>query len=175
MALFLAVTLSNEDKNKLHIPYNYAISNSSCPRYEDPSAYHITMKKIAENDQNTEIIRLLSEYQRRCTHKKFNVNIKNFYHFDGNIEWMGVNDSLPLYEMKKEIETLAKEMNITIAEDKFSYTPHVTVGFDFQENEGFNHNFDSIPVLVDNITLWGFDEKVNGTHISDILYTVSLK
>ena len=175
MALFLAVTLSNEDKDKLRVPYNYAITNSSCDRYEDPSAYHITMKKIAEDSQNEEIIKLLETYQKKCLHTKFNVNIKNFYHFDGNIEWMGVNNSFGLYEIKNEIETLANEMNIKINDDKFPYTPHVTVGFDFHENDNFNHTFDNIPVLVDNITLWGFDEKLNGTHISDILYTINLR
>lgn len=175
MALFLAVTLSNEDKDKLRIPYNYAIANSSCNRYEDPSAYHITIKKIAENEQNEEIIKLLQAWELEYQHNKFTVDIKNFYHFDGGIEWMGVNNSFELYKIKDEIETVAKSFDININKDKFAYTPHVTIGFDFHENDGFNHVFDSIPVTIDNITLWGFDEKLNGTHISDVLYKMDLK
>ena len=186
MALFLAAIISNEDKEKLNVPLLYLKQHSECPQYEDSSAFHITIRKVCDDDSHYDkVIDILKAWEKEYVHKPFEVKIKNFYHFPGhkegtNIEWMGVHSSFPLYNMKYQIETVANEYaKYDIAynvfeEERFDYNPHVTVGFDLVEHEDFNKNFEPIPIVIRNIVLWGYDTKIRNVHLADILYNINL-
>jgi 2'-5' RNA ligase len=183
MSLFLAVTLSNEDKLKLKKPLNYLQAHADCNRFEEISALHITMKKITTDDsQHGKVIDILKAWEHSYNHAKFTVDVKNFYKFPGGIEWMGINGSFPLYIIKHEIECVADEFAKNLNDykdvfqkDEYSYTPHITVGFDVTEHNDMVRTFDSIPIVVSNIVLWGYDNKLNGVHMADTLYQCDLK
>lgn len=178
MSLFIAALIREEDKSKLQVPLNYFKQHSSGSDYEDLAALHITIKEISNDDQHKEIINLLREWNNRYRRLAFTVQAKDFYNFNNSnnsISWIGINNSLPLYQIKFELEQIAQKMNIPIFNDKFKYTPHITVAFNAECNKNFNSNFKPIDLVIDRIVLWGYDHKIKNVHLASTLYIINLQ
>lgn len=176
MSLYLAVELQPETQQQLYGKLLYLKRNCLCGDWEDPTRFHITVKFISDDDQRHEpVIDVLKHWEQKFQPKKFEVFAKDFCRFPQGVEWIGVNNSLPLYTAKKQIEDCAAELgNMFKKDDHDGYTPHITMGFNVEEGPNLVKEFEGIPVLVDNITLWGYAPKVNGVHIANTLYRVNL-
>jgi len=176
MSLYLAVEISDEDKNKLAEKQVYLKQHCTAEEFEDPTKFHITVRFVSENEQQHEkIIEALKLWQEKYQLSKFQVTAKNFGQFEQGVIWIGVHDCLPLYQMKHQIEECCIEVGNQLRKDDFpNYIPHITMGSGVQESSSLNTVFDGIPILVDNVSLWnGF--KCNDSYIHNKLFDIKLK
>lgn len=175
-SLYIAVEFNDEDKAKLAEKQLYLKQNSKKGDFEDPTKFHITVKFLSNNDIDNELaIKALQLFKERYKVNKFNITAKDFYQFDHNVSWIGVNNSLPLYEIKYQLDDCLKEVGFPLKKDKFKqYTPHITMGYNVIHNDDFNSKFDGINICIDNISLWnGF--KANDKYIHNFIYRVDFE
>jgi 2'-5' RNA ligase len=89
-----------------------------------------------------------------------------------------LSSSTILVSVLKHINATTKIKNTgnTFKKDSHDgYTPHITMGYNVKEGPDLIKEFNGIPIIVDNITLWGYAPKVNKVHIANTLYRINLK
>lgn len=176
MSLYLAIELEREDKQKLFEKQLYLKKHCEAEKWEDMDGFHITVKFIGEDHDFTNIIPILRKWEQEYNPKIVQVDAKNFYRFEQGVSWIGVANSFPLYQYKHQIEEVAMKLGHQLKKDDHDgYTPHITMGYGVKESNSLNREFESIPVTVNNITLWGYAPKVNGVHVTNELYKINLK
>jgi 2'-5' RNA ligase len=176
MSLYLAVEISDADKKKLAAKQVYLKQNCVEGEFEDPTRFHITVRFISEGqEQHEKIIEALTLWEQTCQPKKFEILAKNFGKFPQGVMWIGVNECLPLYQAKYQIEECCQKVGNQLRKDDHpNYIPHITMGYDVQESPTLNKEFEGIPIVVDNISLWnGF--KANDVYIHNKLFDIKLK
>lgn len=175
MSLYLAVEIDDESKKLLNEKQVY-LKQNAIGNFEDPTRFHITVRYLSKDEvNNKEAIEGLKLFDKLYHPSKFEIIAKDFHRFDKGVEWIGVDNSLPLYEIKYQIEDCLLKSNFPLKEDKFKgYTPHITMGYDVEELSTLNNKFEGIPIIINNISLWnGF--KANGEHIHSFIYRVNFK
>lgn len=174
-SLYLAFELSNEDKKKLVVNYEY-LKNNADGDFVDPSTFHITCRFLSNNQDNVNLaIDGLKLFNKKYNVNKVNLSAKDFCQFNQGVMWMGLHDSLPLYVIKHKIEECLIEAGFPLQKDSFDgYIPHITMGYDVNAYPWLNKQFQSIDLTLDNLTLWG-SPKCNDTYISNTLYKIDFK
>lgn len=177
LALFLAFKLENSEKQKLKYPLDILKRNSACDEYEDISAFHITLKKISDDDTtHDEVINILNTWHDLYARGPITVYADKLCRFENNpnntVDWIGMSQTLPLYRIKSEIEKVAKELKYNMCEDNFPYTPHITCGFNVKYIDNFDKNFIPIPIEIRSIVLWAYDHMLRNVHIASTMYEV---
>lgn len=177
-SLYLAFDLKKEDIDKLSLKQTMLKQNSTGD-FSDPSGFHITCSFIGETEKDNELVieamkNFRDELQFDKTNGPINLEAKNFYQFNKNVCWIGVNNSFPLYKIKKGIEKHMRLVGYQAKKDKFNgFTPHITMGYNVFINEDFNKTFNEIPITVEKLSLW-HSLKCNGVHIKNSLFEIEL-
>ncbi|MNN69142.1 RNA 2',3'-cyclic phosphodiesterase [compost metagenome] len=106
-------------------------------------------------------IHALDELGRRYNPRQFNIQLQNFGQFEGkgeegNTIWVGVKNSLPLYELKRNLEQTIKSLNVHIEPSQFKgYTPHITMGYNVVVKDDFELFFeDDEEITIKSLSLW---------------------
>lgn len=178
MSLYLAVEIPEDIKRKLAVPQTTLKQNCLDGEWEDPTKFHITVRFLTEdNDYETQkkAIEALKLFEVTYQPKKFEIIAKNFYKFEQGVMWIGVHNSFPLYEIKYQIEDCFKKVGRELPKDQFEgYTPHITMGYNVKEKPNFNQEFEGIPIVIDNVSLWP-SIKANDSYIHNKLFGVNFK
>lgn len=179
MSLYLAFILDNNEKQKLLPAITYFKQHSICDTYEDTSALHITLKMIQNDDtKHKDIINLMNIWHNKYAKGSIKVIATKFNRFINGkepVDWIGIDNSLRLYQIKNEFEQLAKELNINIVKDQFAYTPHITLAFNAKLKNNFVSEFlYPIELNIEKIALWGFDNMIKNVHMAATLYMVNV-
>lgn len=176
MSLFLAVELNEETKQKLYKKQLELKTQCTTGEWEDQGAFHITVKFIGDDNIHEKVIDILKTWEQTFQPQKFEVVAKDFCRFEQGVSWIGVHNSIRLYEAKYQIEECAKKAGNQFRQDDHGgYTPHITMGYKVEEKPELQRIWEGIPVIVDNVTLWGYAPKVQDTYIHNFLYQVKFK
>jgi 2'-5' RNA ligase len=179
MSLYLAIELNDQTKSQLAIYQTVLKQNSVSGEFDDPTRFHITVRFLSEDCVEPNLaIQALKLYETLYKPKKFEISAQNFGTFDGDdpATWIGVNNCLPLYQLKHDVDDCLETVGYPMPKDKFpNYVPHITMGFGLQIKPEFNLKFEpGISIVIDNVSLWnGF--KANDTYIANYLYKVQMK
>ena len=177
MGIFLAFTLSNEDKRKLEVPLNL-IKNNTIGEYEDSTAFHITLRNISEDDTlHKKIIELMDVWNMIFSDGPVKVYADSFNRFengDRTVDWIGMSQTLRLYQIYHEVKLVAKKLHIKLKDERFEFIPHITVGFNLKHMNEFEKSFNPIELTLEKMVLWAYDYKLGRTHISSTLHEVKL-
>ena len=144
--------------------------------WEQPTAFHITLDFLGEDETDfqrvVEAMHLFEDNNDKYNQYVFAHNIGRF---DGGAMWMGVDDSMKLYDIRYQMREYYKQVGYTPAPDKFKgYTPHITLAYNTPKDFDYRSvKTSKIPILVSNVTLWN-SFKVNGEYVDNVLYSVNL-
>ena len=163
------------DSSKLKPQLNYFKQHAKAEYFEDETALHITLRKLRNDDSSIhDLTKLLDIYQQTYDCSPMKMYAKNFYKFDRNIYWIGLQDSFSLYIVKHQLEELAMKYDISLDKEDFSYTPHITLAFNAQVDSSFNTRFKPVPITVTSIQLLAYDHKIGNAHISSVMHEIIL-
>jgi len=144
--------------------------------WENPTAFHITLDFLGEDETDFEKVEQAMRLFEQ-NYDKYNQYIfaNKINRFDGGAMWMGVDDSMKLYEIHYLMREYYKQVGYTPAPSKFEgYTPHITLAYNSPQDFDYGSvKTTKIPLLVSNVTLWN-SFKVNGEYVDNILYSVDL-
>lgn len=178
MGMYFAIEFEKEVINKLNQRQVVLKQNSESGDWSDKESFHITVlyagKDIIDRKQYMEALDQLKE---KFKPQPFELKMQNYGFFpgqgEGKVAWVGVKNSLPLYQLKYDLETTLKEMNVVVEPSRFNgYTPHITMGYDVVVNEGFNSQFeDDTIITVKSLCLWD-SYKANDTYITNKIYEI---
>lgn len=184
-SLYIAVEFDNETKKKLEKKQLILKQNSKNGDFEDSSKFHITIRFLSKNEEHSDLaIEGLKLFKQKYPYSKFKVNAANFYRFEQGVSWIGVHNSFPLYKIKYQLEECLKEVGFPLKKDTYNgYTPHITMGYNVDELENWNKEFEPIEIEIDNINLWnGFkvydsndNKEKNYVHIHNKLFDVKFQ
>lgn len=176
MSLYLAFTLSNEDKQKLSLLLlEFKRKTNLLTECEDTTALHITLLKI-DNDEIYPVIKAMKIWKNKYQCKSFKIMVDGVYSFP-NVYWFGINNSLPLYRIHSEFCKILNFLSIPYDNHFKSYVPHITVAFmnmndENDDDQSDNIKFDPVEININNIVLWGMDTKVGKAHVSSTLFRI---
>lgn len=169
MSIYYAIEFDEQTKKKLSLKQLEVKQGSTQGDFVQPETFHITVLFCAGGNSGysrEEYINALDEFSKRYNPKPFNVRLQNFGKFqndgEGAVVWVGVRDSLPLYEIQKNLKETLHSMNVKVEKTQFSgYTPHITMGYDVVLSETFTELFeDEEPITIKSICLWdGFKSR----------------
>lgn len=172
MSIYYAVEFDEQTMKRLFLKQLEVKQNSIQGDFVQPETFHITVLFCAGDGtgySRTDYKNALDELGKKYTPKQFQIKLENFGQFknndNGSVVWVGVRDSFPLYELKKNLEQTLHDMNVHIEKTQFKgYTPHITMGYDVILKDNFNTNFiDNEPVTIKSIVLWdSFKSGKNG-------------
>ncbi|AEO93499.1 gp240 [Bacillus phage G] len=175
MSIYFAVEFDEKTNARLKQKQLLVKQNSTQGDFVQPETFHITVLFCVGGDggySRSEYVELLDEFGRRYKDqlKPFDLKLQNFCQFpgrndNGNVVWVGVRDSFPLYEIKDNLEKTIQSMNIKKEKSQHnSYTPHITMAYDCILKDGFNTLFEEDePVTIKSLVLWdSFKAGKNG-------------
>ena len=141
--------------------------------WQDPTTFHITLDYIGDTDNDSElVVEAMKMYEKEIVFNK-PVLIANKINYFDKVVWMGVDNSMPLYQIHYALEQNLKEVGYQKPESKFaSYTPHITLAYNTVNTEA-NVDFEPFEIPITNITLWN-SFKCNGSYIENYLYKIRL-
>ena len=177
MSLYIAVEL--DDKTKQLLSEKQLILKQNCKGdIEDPTRFHITIDFLGNDTQNIDlVIEAMKQVDKECNFKKIDAIAKNFYTFNNNsvVSWIGVENSFDLYKIKYALREAYEKVGYNPPKDKHDgYTPHITMAYNFECNDNISKEFDGIPFIIDNVSLWnGF--KCNDEYIHNKIFGINLK
>jgi 2'-5' RNA ligase len=175
MSLYLAVELSDQDKRKLSVE-QVKLKQNAKGDWEDPTRFHITVSFLNEDCIEPDLaIEGLKLYETNFNPHKFDIIAKDFFKFEQGVMWVGLNNSLPLYSVKHDIDDCLRSVGYPMKKDKHpGYTPHITMGYGVHDEDTLVKTFEGIPMTITNVSLWnGF--KANGVYIHNKLFGVNFK
>lgn len=181
MALYLAFVLSNEDKQALKLPLDILKENTYAEDndfsfYEDTSAFHITLRKLCNDDtKHKEAINVMNIWNRLYAQGTITVYADSLCQFNNSnnvIEWIGMSDIFPLYGIYQQIEQVSKELKFPLIEEQYQYTPHITIAYNIKYKNDFNRKFIPIPIEIKQMVLWAYDNKIKNVHLASIMHSV---
>lgn len=180
--LYLAIEFSDETKKQLELKQNI-LKNLCDAEYEDSTRFHITTRFVADNQLNVNTALLAMEmFGQMYTPNKFEIFANGFRTFNKEkngskgVAWVGIDKSLPLYQIKYDIEECLKKCNFPLNKERFDgYTPHITMAYEFPIPELYSIDFgEPIKIIVDNLSLWnGF--KIQETYVHNKLMDIKFK
>ena len=157
MSLYLAFTLSNEDKQKLSLPLlEFKKKTNLLAECEDTTALHITLLKI-DNDEVYPVIKAMKIWKNKYQCKSFKIMVDGVYSFP-NVYWFGINNSLPLYRIYSEFCKILNFLSFMNSEN--------------DDDQSDNIKFDPVEININNIVLWGMDIKIGKAHVSSTLFRI---
>jgi len=174
-SLYLAVEFNAETIQKLTYK-QHLLKSQFEGEYEDPTRFHITVCFLAKNEVNANTAILGMNLLRQIyTPQKFTVVANCFRQFDQGVAWVGMDNTMPLYELKYQIEDCMRRCNFPMVEDKFDgYIPHITMAYDFKGDTKSVVFGEPIQIEIDNISLWNAP-KCNDVYIHNKLCDVKFK
>lgn len=182
MSIYYAIEFDQQTMQKLKQKQLEVKQGSIKGDFVQPETFHITVLFCVGGTSGysrTEYINALDEYKKRFNPRQFNIQLENYGQFenskDGNVVWVGLKNSFPLYEIKKNLEDTIKSLNVHVEKSQFSgYTPHITMAYDATLKDDFDVKFeDSDQITIDSISLWD-SFKANGTHIYNKVHEIKL-
>jgi 2'-5' RNA ligase len=186
LSIYFAVELEKKTIDKLKEKQLYLKQNSVSGDFSQPETFHITVLFCAGGNsgyQRDDYKKALDEMGRRFNPKPFDMKLQNFGKFPsrdgsaGDTFWVGVRDSFPLYELKKNLEETIQSMQVKIENAQFKgYTPHITMGYNVILKDSFNDlKFDdNDSFTVKSLCLWdGF--KANEAHVYNKVHELFFK
>lgn len=134
MRIFYALTLTDEDKDKIK-PYRQLVEkHCDKGKFSRPENYHITLQYIGEIqpsqlDKYKQVLKKLSTFPKQLTVNQFGTFGKR----NKEIVWLGVEKKIQLVTLQQEVVQNTKAIGVEIRTEK--YVPHITiarqvVGFD---------------------------------------------
>lgn len=173
MSVYIAVEFDKDTMKKLAQKQLIVKQNSKQGDFVQPETFHITVLFChggTSGYSRGDYVEAMNEMGRRYNPKQFDVKLQNFNQFKrdegGSVVWVGVRDSFPLYQIKKQLEETMQSLQISVEKSQFKgYTPHITMSYDTILNEDFNTLFeDDEPIKIKSIALWD-SFKANETYI----------
>lgn len=166
MSIYFAVEFDERTNQRLREKQLLVKQNSIQGDFVQPETFHITTLFCVGGNSGysrSDYVKALDEFGRRYKDKlkPFDLKLQNFSQFpgrdsDGNVVWVGVRDSFPLYELKKDLEETIESLQVKIEKTQFkAYTPHITMAYDCILKEEFNTLFEEDePVTIKSLCLW---------------------
>lgn len=163
MSIYYAVEFDEQTMKKLALKQLEVKQGSEKGDFVQPETFHITILFCVGGDSGysrKDYIEALDEFGKRYNPKQFDLRLQNYGQFhnggDGAVVWAGVRDSLPLYEIHKNLKETLHSMNVKVEKTQHNgYTPHITMGYDVVLKETFNTLFeDDEPITIRSISLW---------------------
>lgn len=177
MSIYYAIEFDRATCNRLAQRQLELKHNSKSGDWSDKESFHITVqyvgKDIIDRKSYMEAMeKLISKFNPR----PFELTFQNFGFFgeqnEGRVAWIGLKNSLPLYQLKTDLVKVLKENNLEYDTKFPNYNPHITMGYDVEVNQGFNTKFeDNFPVTIKSLCLWD-SFKANDTYITNKIYEV---
>ena len=164
MSIYYAIEFDDQTMKKLKEKQFEVKRNSIQGDFVQPETFHITVLFCVGGYggySRSDYVKALDEMGKRYNHKQFSLNLQNFGQFpgrdnNGNVVWVGVKNSFPLYQIKSDLEETIKDMNVKIEPSQFKgYTPHITMAYNCLLKEEFNTVFDdNEEITIKSISLW---------------------
>lgn len=175
MSIYFAVEFDEKTNQRLKEKQFLIKQNSIQGDFVQPETFHITLTFCVGGDggySRGDYINALDEFGKRFKekHKPFDLKLQNFCKFpgrndNGDVVWVGVRDSFPLYEIKNDLEETIQSLQVKIEKSQHNgYTPHITMAYDCILKDGFSTLFEEDePVTIKSIVLWdSFKAGKNG-------------
>jgi len=175
MSIYFAVEFDEKTNKRLKEKQHLLKLNSTQGDFVQPETFHITVTFCVggyTGYSRSDYMKALDEFGKRYKDKlkPFDLKLQNFGQFpgrddNGNVVWVGVRDSFPLYEIKKDLEETIQSMQFKMEKSQFKgYTPHITMAYDCKLKEDFNTLFEEDePVTIKSVCLWdSFKSGKNG-------------
>lgn len=176
MSIYFAVEFDAKTNKRLIEKQNLLKQNCVQGNFVQPETFHITVTFCVggyTGYSRTDYIKALDEFGKRFKGKiqPFDLKLQNFGKFpgrndNGDVVWVGVRDSFPLYEIKKGLEETIQSMQVKMEKPQFhGYTPHITMAYDCILKDGFSTLFEEDePVTIKSVCLWdSFKAGKNGS------------
>jgi 2'-5' RNA ligase len=164
VSVYIAVEFDPKTMQRLKQKQLIVKHNSKKGDFVQPETFHVTVlfcKGGNAGYKREDYVKAIDEMGKRYNPKSFQVQLENFGQFEnggdeGNVVWVGLKNSLPLYEIKKQLQETMQSLQVSIEKSQFpGYTPHVTMGYNVIINDNFDCKFeDEEPVTIKSIALW---------------------
>lgn len=184
MSIYFAVEFDERTNQRLKEKQFILKQNSIQGDFVQPETFHITVLFCVGGYggySRSDYMKALDEFGKRYKEKlkPFDLKLQNFGNFPGkgdatgDVVWVGVRDSFPLYEVKKDLEETIGSMQLKMEPNQHGgYTPHITMAYDCLLKEGFNVLFDEDePVTIKSLCLWD-SFKVKETHVYNKVHEI---
>lgn len=180
MSIYYAIEFEKNTIEKLKQYQLKAKQNSYFGDFVQPETFHITILFCAGDGTDysrTDYINALDKFSEIYKPKKFEIQLENYGQFhnggEGSVVWVGVKNSFPLYNIKKNLEQTIRNMNVKIEKSNHkTYTPHITMGYDVKLKEDFNCLFeDNEEITIKSLVLWD-SFKANDTHVYNKIHEI---
>lgn len=180
MSIYYAIEFDSETKNYIYQYQTILKQNSVSGDFSDKESFHITVLYVGNDIKDRKsYMEVLDKLKEKFNPKPFEIYLQNFNFFDNNgdsegkIAWIGVKNSFPLYQLKYNIESIIKEMDLYVEPNRFNgYIPHITMGYNVVMSNTLNTVFvDDKPIKIKSICLWD-SFKANDTYITNKIYEV---
>lgn len=174
MSIYIAVEFDKDFKKQLE--YERVLVKNKYPdaEYEDSSKYHITVRYVSDEsvlvNQTLEAFKI---YEQKYSIKAFDIQVNGFCKFPQGVLWYAPQNTLPLYEIKHNLEECLRQTQDLREDDFDGYTPHITCAYNFQHDIDFTTS-KTYTTKVNNISLWN-SFKANGEYIDNCLYQIKLR
>lgn len=182
MSIYYAIEFDENTMKRLRLKQLEVKQFSEKGDFVQPETFHITMLFCAggvSGYSRKDYISALDEFKKRYDPKQFDLKLQNYGQFDnggeGKVIWVGVKDSLPLYEINKNLKETLHSLNVKVEKTNHKgYTPHITMGYNVVLKEEFNTLFeDEEPITIKSISLWD-SFKANEAHIYNKVHEIFL-
>lgn len=137
MRLFIALNLSNLDKDQVNEIKDILKTNSNQGKFVNKEHMHITVEFLGEiSEERVDLIKnLMNEIEFEAFKLKLN-RIGYFKRREGNIYWLGIEKNQNLTKIHDVLHKSLKEEGFKIEDRDFK--PHLTLGRRVRLKPGFN-------------------------------------
>lgn len=152
MRVFYAIKFNEEIKDKIFKIENNLKDHSLSGNYTLKDNLHLTLRFIGEveNEELNLLIKALNYINSETFQIEAN-RIGEFVRGSSSILWLGINKSIELNNLYKNLELILQEYGWQ--KESREFTPHITIGRKIKGIKIKDISFESIIIEVDNITL----------------------
>lgn len=160
MRVFYAIRFNEEIKDKIFKIENNLKDHSLSGNYTLKDNLHLTLRFIGEveNEELNMLIKVLNYINNETFQVEAN-RIGEFARGSSSISWLGINKSVELDNLYKNLELILQEYGWQKESRRFA--PHITLGRKVKGMKIKDIKFEPIIIEVDNITLMK-SKRVNG-------------
>lgn len=177
MRLFIAINFEESVKDAVQDIIEDIKRYSKQGKFVNNEYMHLTLEFLGEIPP--EKVNMIREAMDQLTEERFILELSKIGYFkrrEGNIYWIGFNESTSLYNIQKELHNLLLEKGFEL--ENREYKPHLTIGRKVLMNKDFNQDLFLNSLKEITIPVYKIDlmksEHINGTLKHTVIYSKPL-
>lgn len=176
MSLYIALTIDDPQVVEQLAGYQTTLKRLvSGGDWVDPSTFHVTIDYLGDGEDDfTKVVRAMRRFERLNVLRNQYVFARGVHRFDGGAMWIGMDQSLKLYQLRYALRELMAQEGYHHRPDDFpEYTPHITMAFNTPDEVPVMEFGAGVAVPVRDVVLWN-SPKCNGAYIDNALCAIHL-